>query len=93
MKRVLALIERAIPIEEQIREQDRHNSRKAEKSDDLLQKEIRDLTNELGAIVDEGEAVWSDGVLGRVETARFKRPPAGTAGGRAVTRSRHGATE
>ncbi len=59
-RRVLALIERAIPIEEQIRAK-LPKLAKAEKPDDLPHKEIEDLTNELRAIVDQGEAVQSAG--------------------------------
>ena len=65
-KRILALIERAIPIEEQVYGKLAQLA-KAEKSNDLLHKEIQDLTNELRAILDEGEALWSAGELARLK--------------------------
>ena len=72
VKRILALIERAIPIEEQVREKIAQLA-KAEKSPDALQNEIRDMTNELKAIVEEGESVGSaDEIAGlkpRIEAA------------------------
>jgi hypothetical protein len=79
-KPILALIERAIPIEEQIREK-RAQLAKGEKFHNPLPKEIQDLTNELRAIVDEAEAVWSAGELARLksrieEAARPANPAA-----------------
>ena len=76
---VLALIDRAIPIEEQVRGKLAQLA-KAEKSDDPLHKEIQDLTNELRAIVNESEAVWSagefTGLKPRVEDAIRRGNPA-----------------
>ena len=65
-KPVLALIERAMPIEEQVRGKLAQLA-KAEKSNDLLPKEIQDLTNALRAIVEEAETVWSAGELARLK--------------------------
>ncbi len=78
-QRILALIERAIPVE-QIRGK-LAQLEKAEKPDDLLPKEIQDLTKELRAIVDESEALWSAGELAwlkpRIEEAARRATPAG----------------
>ena len=77
---VLALIERAVPIEEQVR-QKLVRVTKAEKPDGALNQEIRDLTDQLRAIVDEGEALWSAGELARLKprieaTIRRAKPAA-----------------
>ena len=61
-KRILALIKCAIPIEEQARAK-LERLEKDEKADESLLKEVQDQTNELSAILDEGEAVWSAGEL------------------------------
>ncbi len=63
---VFALIERAVPIEEQVRQKVVQVT-KAEKTDVALSKEIRDLTDQLRAVVDEGEALWSAGELARLK--------------------------
>ncbi len=65
-KRILALIERAIPIEEQLYGKAIQIA-KGQRINDLLSKEIHDLTYELMAIVDEGEALWSAGELIRLK--------------------------
>jgi hypothetical protein len=54
-KRFLALLDRAMPIEEQAHAK-LDELAKATDSGEPLQKEIRELTNELGAIVEETEA-------------------------------------
>ena len=53
-KRILALIQRAIPIEEQVRGKIDQFARD-EKNRDSILKETQDLTNELRVIVDEGK--------------------------------------
>jgi hypothetical protein len=62
VKRILALIQRAIPIEEKVRGKIDQFDRDERNRESIL-KEIQDLTNELSAIVDEGEALWSAGEL------------------------------
>ena len=54
-KRLLALLDRAMPIEEQAHAK-LDQLAKATDSGESLQKEIRELTNELGAIIEEAEA-------------------------------------
>jgi hypothetical protein len=54
-KRLLELVDRAVPIEEQAHAK-LEQLAKATDSGELLQKEIRELTNELGAIIEEAEA-------------------------------------
>ncbi len=58
VKRILALIQRAIPIEEKVRGKIDQFDRDERNRQSIL-KEIQDLTNELSAIVDEGESLWS----------------------------------
>jgi hypothetical protein len=61
-KRILGLIERAIPIDEQAHTKLDQLGRNVD-SAQSLQKEVQDLTNELGAIIEEAESVKSaDGV-------------------------------
>lgn len=78
-QRILALIVRAIPIEERVRAGQARASGRA-KISESDQKELRDLTNELGAVVDDAEAVKAEDDFGRLklrvqQAARRHRGP------------------
>lgn len=72
MVKVLAALDRAIPIAEQARDKVERLA-KDEKADESLLKEVRGLTEELNALLDEGEALWSSaefaGLKPRIEEA------------------------
>jgi hypothetical protein len=64
-KRILALLDRAVPIEARLHARLDQLVEPA-KADESLQKEIRDLTNELEAIIDEAEAVKAASDFARI---------------------------
>ena len=55
-KRILALLDRAVPIEEQIQAR-LQQFKKESDHNDAAEKEVRGLMDQLGAIIDEAEAV------------------------------------
>jgi hypothetical protein len=80
VRRILALIDRAIPTEAGIRDRLAHADKAGEFSDSQ-QKEIHDLVNELGAAIDEAESVKSEADYARMKvqiqrTTRRVRGPA-----------------
>jgi hypothetical protein len=66
-KRILGLLDRAIPIEERAHAKLDQLARER-KAGDSLQKEVQDLTNELGAIVEEAESVKAAGDFARLKS-------------------------
>ncbi len=73
--RILALLDRAVPVEEQIQAR-LQQFKKESDHNDAAEKEVRALMDQLGAIIDEGEAVKAADEFARVKP-RLRRTGGG----------------
>ena len=73
--RILALLDRAVPVEEQIQAR-LQQFKKESDHNDAAEKEVRGLMDQLGAIIDEGEAVKAADEFARVKP-RLRRTGGG----------------